>query len=47
MPAKNRAFDNNNDLDDMFGEGELLSGDQGAPPASQQRRRMGKAASGN
>ena len=28
----NRAFDNNDDLDDMFAEGELLGGDQGAPP---------------
>ena len=27
MPAKNRAFDNNDDLDDMFGAGELLAGD--------------------
>lgn len=32
MPAKNRAFDNNDDLDDMFGEDALMGGDQGAPP---------------
>lgn len=32
MPAKNRAFENNNDLDDMFEEGDLLAGDQSAPP---------------
>ena len=31
MPAKNRAY-GNNDLDDMFGEGEIMGGDQGAPP---------------
>ena len=27
MPNKNRAFDNNDDLDDMFAEGEILAGD--------------------
>ena len=32
MPAKNRAFDNNKDLGDMFGEDALMGGDQGVPP---------------
>ena len=32
MPVKNRGFENNEDLDDMFAEGEILAGDQGAPP---------------
>ena len=32
MPAKNRAFDNNDDLD--FGSDDLMGGDQGAPPGS-------------
>ena len=31
MPSKNRAFDND-DLDDAFGQDDLLAGDQGAPP---------------
>ena len=27
MPAKNRPFDNNDDIGDMFAEDELLGGD--------------------
>ena len=32
MPAFNRAFDNNDDIGDIFAQDELLGGDQGAPP---------------
>ena len=32
MPTKNRGYGGNNDLDDMWGEEDILAGDQGAPP---------------